>query len=74
MTKPASGKWVQRIPRSLHARLQMIAAMEGVSLNHLVLCVLAASVGSYQVSVYPESAQQDKQAADTEPAKENNHD
>lgn len=40
-----SGKFVQRIPRSLHARLAMRARQEGVSMNSLVTAILAESLG-----------------------------
>lgn len=38
----ASGKFVVRVPKSLHQRLQLMARQEGVSLNQLVLSLLAA--------------------------------
>ena len=37
----ASGKFVVRIPRSLHHRLQVMARQEKVSLNQLVLTLLS---------------------------------
>jgi antitoxin HicB len=40
-----SGKWVQRVPRSLHKRLAALAKKEGVSLNQLATSVLAEAVG-----------------------------
>ena len=39
-----SGKWVQRVPRSLHKRLSDTAKTEGVSLNTLVTSYLSAAV------------------------------
>jgi antitoxin HicB len=36
-----SGKFIQRVPRSLHARLAMRAKQEGVSMNALVTSLLA---------------------------------
>lgn len=43
---PASlGQWRQRVPRSLHEKLKIRAAAEGVSLNALVTSVLAEAVG-----------------------------
>ena len=43
---PASlGQWRQRVPRSLHEKLKIVAAREGVSLNAYVANVLAESVG-----------------------------
>jgi predicted RNase H-like HicB family nuclease len=41
-----SGKWVQRVPRSMHARLAQRADQEGVSLNHLVTSMLAGALGT----------------------------
>lgn len=40
-----SGKWVQRVPRSLHKKLADLARRERVSLNQLVTSALAESVG-----------------------------
>jgi antitoxin HicB len=40
-----SGRWVQRVPKSLHARLAARARIEGVSLNTFVTSVLAEAVG-----------------------------
>lgn len=40
-----SGKWVQRVPRSLHKNLARLAKVEGVSLNQLVTTILVAHVG-----------------------------
>lgn len=40
-----SGKWVQRVPKSLHAKLVARAKAEGVSLNTLVISCLAEAVG-----------------------------
>jgi antitoxin HicB len=39
------GQWRQRVPRSLHEKLKMRAAQEGVSLNALVTSVLAEALG-----------------------------
>lgn len=41
-----SGKWVQRVPRSLHKKLVALAKREGTSLNQLVVSVLSACVGA----------------------------
>ena len=41
----ASGQWRQRVPRSLHARLAAQAAHEGVSLNTLVMMMIAEGMG-----------------------------
>jgi len=40
-----SGKWVQRVPRSLHQRLVQMARHENVSLNQLVTSLLAQAAG-----------------------------
>ena len=40
-----SGKFLVRLPRSLHARLARRAAQEGVSLNQFLTGVLASQVG-----------------------------
>lgn len=40
-----SGKWVQRVPKSIHLRLVNRAKEEGVSLNTLVITMLAESLG-----------------------------
>jgi antitoxin HicB len=41
-----SGRWVQRVPRSLHTLLVQLAKDEGVSLNQMVLTALAAYTGA----------------------------
>jgi antitoxin HicB len=41
----ALGQWRQRVPRSLHEKLKIIAASEGVSLNSFVSHVLAETAG-----------------------------
>ncbi len=41
-----SGKWVQRVPRSLHLKLVGLARGEGVSLNQFVTAVLAEAAGT----------------------------
>jgi antitoxin HicB len=41
-----SGKWLQRVPRSLHRRLVLQAKREGVSLNQLVTSMLAEATGA----------------------------
>jgi antitoxin HicB len=40
-----SGKFVQRVPKSIHARLAARAKQEGVSLNALVLSFIAEGLG-----------------------------
>lgn len=41
-----SGKWVQRVPKSIHLRLVRRAKEEGVSLNTLVITMLTESLVS----------------------------
>lgn len=41
-----SGKFLVRLPRSLHARLARSAAQEGVSLNQFLTGVLSSKVGA----------------------------
>ena len=41
----ASGKFVARLPKSLHARLVALAKQEGISLNTLVLSLIAEGMG-----------------------------
>lgn len=43
--EPASGKFIARIPRSMHVRLSARARQEGVSMNALVSTFLAESLG-----------------------------
>jgi antitoxin HicB len=40
-----SGKWLMRVPRTLHKKLAQLAEREGVSLNQFALACLAESVG-----------------------------
>jgi len=44
-----SGKWLQRVPRSLHKKLTETAEIECVSLNQLVTSILAEAVGLRRV-------------------------
>src|ERR1051326_4984790 len=39
-----SGKWVQRVPRTLHQRLTRLAKAESVSLNQLVTSMLSEAI------------------------------
>ncbi len=48
--KLPSGKWVQRVPRSLHKKLVVLAKRESVSLNQLVTSILSEHVGGKSVS------------------------
>jgi antitoxin HicB len=41
-----SGKWVQRVPRTLHQRLVTLAKKEEISLNQLVTSMLSEAVGT----------------------------
>ena len=45
LTDLPSGKWVQRVPRSVHAELVILAANDGVSLNQLVVSILSRELG-----------------------------
>lgn len=40
-----SGRFVQRVPKSLHARLAMQAKKEGVSLNTFILSIISEGLG-----------------------------
>jgi len=42
-----SGKWLQCVPKSIHLQLVQKAEAEGVSLNTLVISILAESLGRY---------------------------
>lgn len=44
-TEKMGGKWVQRVPKSLHSRLVTRAKSEGVSLNTLVISMISESLG-----------------------------
>jgi antitoxin HicB len=44
-SKGSSGQWRQRVPKSLHARLVQRAEREGVSLNALVVALIAEGMG-----------------------------
>lgn len=44
----ASGKFVARVPKSIHAQLSARAKAEGVSLNTLVLTFLAEGLGRHE--------------------------
>ncbi|HTY65491.1 MAG TPA: type II toxin-antitoxin system HicB family antitoxin [Alphaproteobacteria bacterium] len=45
-----SGKWVQRVPKSLHQKLAAEAKREGVSLNSFALTLLAEGIGRRKVA------------------------
>ena len=51
-----SGKFIVRLPRSLHAALDMEAEAEGVSLNQLVVTKLALQMSRLAASSMPEMA------------------
>ena len=40
-----SGKWLQRVPKTLHMKLAQAAKREGVSLNALATSILAEGLG-----------------------------
>lgn len=46
----SSGRFVQRLPKSLHARLAARARLEGVSLNTLVTAMLAEQLGKREAA------------------------
>ena len=46
----ASGRFVQRVPRSLHAQLTAQAKAEGVSLNTLVVSLVSQALGRRQAT------------------------
>lgn len=48
-----SGKFVLRIPRSMHKRLDRMAEGEGVSLNTLVVSLMSQGMGRRDVEVTP---------------------
>lgn len=50
-----SGKWLQRVPRTLHRRLVECATKEGVSLNSYVTVCLASAVGRVEGAASYES-------------------
>lgn len=45
-----SGKWVQRVPKTLHMRLASQARREGVSLNAFATALLAEGLGKKEVA------------------------
>ena len=49
----ASGRFVQRVPRSLHAQLVAQAETEGVSLNTLVVSLVSQGLGRRQPVIHP---------------------
>ncbi len=46
-----SGRFVQRVPRSLHAQLIARAKIEGVSLNTLVVSIVSQGLGQRQAEL-----------------------
>ena len=51
-----SGKWVQRVPKSLHLRLVKQAEKEGVSLNTLVVSMVSEELGKRTIKAGKKSA------------------
>jgi antitoxin HicB len=49
-----SGKWLQRVPRKLHRKLQQLAKQDGVSFNQFVSVILAEAVGVQKRAVQAE--------------------
>jgi antitoxin HicB len=58
--EPASGKFIARVPRSIHARLAARAKQEGVSMNALVSVFLAESLGRREASSIVASRKSDR--------------
>ena len=46
----SSGKFIVRLPRSLHTRLSVRAKQEGVSMNAWVTAVLAENLGHHEAT------------------------
>jgi antitoxin HicB len=51
-----SGRFVQRVPRSLHAQLIARAKIEGVSLNTLVVSIVSQGLGQRQTDIIKETS------------------
>jgi antitoxin HicB len=51
-----SGRFVQRVPRSLHAQLIARAKIEGVSLNTLVVSIVSQGLGQRQTEIIKETS------------------
>ena len=49
-----SGKWLQRVPRTLHRDLIRLAERERVSLNQLVTSLLSEAVGARRPKMRPD--------------------
>jgi predicted HicB family RNase H-like nuclease len=47
------GKFVQRVPKTLHRDLIELAKREGVSLNQLVTSILATAIGRREAAKSP---------------------
>jgi predicted HicB family RNase H-like nuclease len=47
-SKPPSGQFRLRLPRSMHGRLAALAYNEGVSMNHLITDMLALQLGAWE--------------------------
>jgi antitoxin HicB len=56
-----SGKWVQRVPRTLHKRLSELAKRENVSLNQLVTSLLSQAVGGQAIVMQSKAALQEQE-------------
>lgn len=57
-----SGKWLQRVPRSLHKKLVDLAERENVSLNQLVTSMLSEAIGRWTATGHvPETQSQRRQ-------------
>jgi HicB family len=47
-----SGKFVVRLPKSLHRRAAFAANREGVSLNQFIVSCVAEQIGGYRLSIF----------------------
>ena len=64
-----SGKFVVRVPRSLHRQLVEAAERDNVSLNTFVTAALARSIGAAQAAPAPAAKPPSKSAARRPPAR-----
>lgn len=51
--KKYSGKFLVRVPKSLHRQLSLRSEIEDTSLNQLVVSMLSESLGRYSVEAHP---------------------
>jgi len=60
-----SGKFIQRVPKTIHSRLVMRAKQEGVSMNSLVTSMLAESLGKREYGLTKTGNQTDAKQPST---------